>query len=168
MSNTRIVVASEANSEAIPVSGKFDQATLSSATFILDGVLLGCRPSKASEFGPTAAAADSKEIAMTMSEELSKLAELRAGGTLTEDEFARAKARLLNDQGARADEPVVAAVNSFRRSRSDRVLGGVCGGMARATGAESWVWRLIFTVLFIFAGAGLLLYLLLWIFVPSE
>jgi phage shock protein C len=105
---------------------------------------------------------------MTMSEELSKLAELRAGGTLTEDEFARAKARLLNDQGARADEPVVAAVNSFRRSRSDRVLGGVCGGMARATGAESWVWRLIFTVLFIFAGAGLLLYLLLWIFVPSE
>ena len=104
---------------------------------------------------------------MTMSEELSKLAELRAGGTLTEDEFARAKARLLNDQGARADEPA-AAVNSFRRSRSDRVLGGVCGGMARATGAESWVWRLIFTVLFIFAGAGLLLYLLLWIFVPSE
>jgi phage shock protein C len=105
---------------------------------------------------------------MTLSEELNKLAELRAGGTLTEDEFARAKARLLNDQGPRADEPVVAAVNSFRRSRSDRVLGGVCGGMARATGAESWVWRLIFTVLFIFAGAGLLLYLLLWIFVPSE
>ena len=105
---------------------------------------------------------------MTMSEELSKMAELRAGGTLTEDEFARAKARLLNDQGARTNEPAVAAVNSFRRSRSDRVLGGVCGGMARATGAESWVWRLIFTVLFIFAGAGLLLYLLLWIFVPSE
>ena len=105
---------------------------------------------------------------MTMSEELSKLAELRAAGTLTEDEFARAKARLLNDQGVRADEPVVAAVNSFRRSRSDRVLGGVCGGMARSTGAESWIWRLIFTVLFIFAGAGLLLYLLLWIFVPSE
>ena len=104
---------------------------------------------------------------MTLSDELSKLAELRASGTLTEDEFARAKARLLNE-GARADEPVVAAVNSFRRSRSDRVFGGVCGGMARATGAEPWVWRLIFTVLFIFAGAGLLLYLLLWIFVPSE
>ena len=105
---------------------------------------------------------------MTLSDELSKLAELRAGGTLTEEEFARAKARLLNEQGARTDEPVVAAVNSFRRSRGDRVLGGVCGGMARATGAESWLWRLIFTVLFIFAGAGLLLYLLLWIFVPSE
>ena len=50
---------------------------------------------------------------MTLSEELSKLAELRAGGTLTEDEFARAKARLLNDHGARTDEPVVAAVTGY-------------------------------------------------------
>jgi phage shock protein C len=33
---------------------------------------------------------------------------------------------------------------------------------------EAWVWRLLFTVLFICAGAGLLLYVLLWIFVPSE
>jgi phage shock protein C len=30
------------------------------------------------------------------------------------------------------------------------------------------VWRLIFAALFICAGAGLLVYLLLWIFVPSE
>jgi phage shock protein C len=105
---------------------------------------------------------------MTLSDELSKLAELRSSGALTEDEFARAKAGLLNAQGARPEEPVVAAVNAFRRSRTDRWLGGVCGGMARATGAESWVWRLIFTILFIFAGAGLLVYVLLWIFVPSE
>jgi phage shock protein C len=105
---------------------------------------------------------------MTLSDELSKLAELRSSGALTEDEFVRAKDRLLNVQGTRTDEPVVAAVNAFRRSRTDRWLGGVCGGMARATGAESWVWRLIFAVLFIFAGAGLLVYVLLWIFVPSE
>jgi len=105
---------------------------------------------------------------MTLSDELNKLAELRASGTLTEEEFARAKARLLGDDPQRSQEPAVAAVNSFRRSRTDRVLGGVCGGMARATGVESWVWRLLFTVLFILAGAGLLLYVLLWIFVPSE
>ena len=105
---------------------------------------------------------------MTLSEDLNKLAELRASGALTEEEFAGAKARLLNAQGTRADEPVTAAINAFRRSRSDRVLGGVCGGIARATGVESWVWRLLFAVLFIFAGAGLLAYVLLWIFVPSE
>ncbi len=110
---------------------------------------------------------------MTLSEELSKLSELRASGALSEEEFAAAKAQLLNAHGAsasgpRANEPVIAGVAAFRRSRSDRVLGGVCGGMARATGVESWVWRLLFAVLFIFAGMGLLAYLLLWIFVPSE
>jgi phage shock protein PspC (stress-responsive transcriptional regulator) len=105
---------------------------------------------------------------MTLSDDLHRLAELRASGALTEEEFAAAKARLLNAQSVHAQEPAVAAVNAFRRSRGDRVLGGVCGGMARSTGVESWVWRLMFAVLFIFAGAGLLAYLLLWIFVPSE
>ena len=109
---------------------------------------------------------------MTLSDDLAKLGELRASGALTEEEFTHAKERLLNSSGAgagvRPEEPVVAAVNAFRRSRTDRVLGGVCGGMARATGVESWVWRLIFAVLFIFAGAGALAYVLLWIFVPSD
>jgi phage shock protein C len=105
---------------------------------------------------------------MALTDDLNKLAELKASGALTDEEFASAKARLLNEQNARADEPAVTAVNAFRRSHSDRVLGGVCGGMARVTGVESWVWRLLFAVLFIFAGAGLLVYLLLWIFVPSD
>jgi phage shock protein C len=105
---------------------------------------------------------------MTLGDELSKLAELRSSGNLTEEEFMRAKERLLNSEQARSSDPVVSAVNSFRRSRTDRWFGGVCGGMARSTGMEAWVWRLIFTALFICAGAGLLLYLLLWLFVPSE
>ena len=104
---------------------------------------------------------------MALSDELSKLAELRANGGLTEEEFKRAKERLLNGGPTQSNDPVASAVNSFRRSRSDRWFGGVCGGIARATGMEAWVWRLLFTVLFICAGAGLLLYLLLWIFVPS-
>ena len=105
---------------------------------------------------------------MTLGDELSKLAELRSSGSLTEEEFMRAKERLLNSEQARSSDPVVSAVNSFRRSRTDRWFGGVCGGIARATGMESWIWRLLFTALFVCAGAGLLLYILLWIFVPSE
>ena len=105
---------------------------------------------------------------MTLGDELSKLAELRSSGSLTEEEFMRAKERLLNSEQARSSDPVVSAVNSFRRSRTDRWFGGVCGGMARSTGMEAWIWRLIFTALFICAGAGLLLYVLLWLFVPSE
>jgi phage shock protein C len=105
---------------------------------------------------------------MTMSEELSKLAELHERGRLTDDEFGRAKARLLNAESAGATPPLVTAVNTFRRSRSDRWIAGVCGGIARATGMESWAWRLIFAVLLLCGGAGLLLYVLLAIFVPSD
>lgn len=105
---------------------------------------------------------------MALADDLSKLSDLRANGGLSEDEFKRAKERLLGGDPGVTPDPLASAVNKFRRSRSDRVLGGVCGGMARATGMESWVWRLLFAAMFILAGAGLLLYLLLWIFVPSE
>ena len=112
---------------------------------------------------------------MALSDELSKLAELHAAGRLTDEEYARAKARLLDETPPSSSAPpphsdaaLGRAVNSLRRSRQDRWLGGVCGGIGRATGVETWVWRLLFTVLFIFAGAGLLLYLLLWVFVPED
>ena len=105
---------------------------------------------------------------MALGDELSKLAELRANGVLTEEEFKRAKERLLGAEQPLSNDPLATAVNTFRRSRTDRVFGGVCGGIARATGMESWIWRLLFTALFVCAGAGLLLYILLWIFVPSE
>ena len=105
---------------------------------------------------------------MALADELGKLAELRANNGLTEDEFKRAKEHLLSTGQGRSNDPLASAVNTFRRSRSDRWFGGVCGGIARSTGMEAWVWRLLFAALFICAGAGLLLYVLLWIFVPSE
>jgi phage shock protein C len=105
---------------------------------------------------------------MALVDELAKLAELRSSGSLTEEEFSRAKERLLYSEQAASGDPVVSAVNSFRRSRNDRWFGGVCGGIARSTGMDAWVWRLIFAALFICAGAGLLVYVLLWLFVPSE
>jgi phage shock protein C len=105
---------------------------------------------------------------MALADELSKLAELRANGVLTEEEFKRAKEHLLQTGPTRSNDPLASAVNTFRRSRTDRWFGGVCGGIARATGMEAWVWRLLFAALFICVGVGLLLYVLLWIFVPSE
>lgn len=105
---------------------------------------------------------------MELADELAKLAELRANGGLTEDEFKRAKEVLLSSGKPCSNEPLAAAVNTFRRSRNDRWFGGVCGGIARSTGVEAWIWRLLFAALFICAGVGLLLYVLLWIFVPSD
>jgi phage shock protein C len=105
---------------------------------------------------------------MALADDLDKLARLRSSGELSEEEFNRAKARLLDGESARPNDPMASAVNAFRLSRTDRWLGGVCGGMARSTGMESWLWRVLFVGLFIFAGAGALLYVLLWIFVPDE
>lgn len=108
---------------------------------------------------------------MSLSEELHRLDELRLRGVLSDEEFARAKARLLEGPlpGATpSGVPALDAMNGFRRSRGDRWLGGVCGGLGRVTGLDAWVWRLLATLLVVFGGVGLLLYLLLWIFVPSE
>jgi phage shock protein PspC (stress-responsive transcriptional regulator) len=109
---------------------------------------------------------------MNDADELNKLADLHARGVLSDEEFAKAKARLLGGQSlppyGAAPAPGVGAVNGLRRARLDRWIGGVCGGIARATGLDSWVWRLIFVVLFLAFGSGILLYLLLWIFVPEE
>jgi phage shock protein C len=103
---------------------------------------------------------------MALSDELEKLEQLRERGVLSDDEFARAKERLL-EQGT-APIPAAERLNSLRRSREDRWLAGVCGGLADATGVESWLWRLAFTLLLFAGGAGAVLYALCWIFVPAE
>lgn len=54
------------------------------------------------------------------------------------------------------------------RSRSDRMLGGVCAGLAHFLGMDPTVLRLIFLVLFFLGGHGLLIYLILWIITPLE
>jgi phage shock protein PspC (stress-responsive transcriptional regulator) len=107
---------------------------------------------------------------MTLSEELARLDELHRDGALTDAEFAQAKARLLGAAGAmpRPQAPAVAAINGLRRSRDDAWLGGVCGGIAQATGVAAWIWRLTFTLLVMCAGTGVLLYLLMWVLVPKA
>jgi phage shock protein PspC (stress-responsive transcriptional regulator) len=104
---------------------------------------------------------------MGLADELVRLEELRARGALSDDEFRRAKVRLI-DGGAPLAGEGAAAINRLRRSRGDRWIAGICGGVAAFTGVESWVWRLILCVLVLFGGTGVLLYILLWIFVPDE
>jgi phage shock protein C len=104
---------------------------------------------------------------MAESDELGKLGDLHSRGMLSEDEFSRAKARVLNGS-APGQAPIVHAINGLRRTRDDRWLGGVCGGIGQSTGIASWLWRLAFTALALCAGTGIVLYLLMWIFVPLE
>ncbi len=55
------------------------------------------------------------------------------------------------------------------RSREDRMLAGVCAGLARYLNIDPVVARVLFAVITIFTwGTGILAYILLWILVPEE
>jgi phage shock protein C len=109
---------------------------------------------------------------MSMVDELERLAALRASGALNEDEFLRAKAALIeapNRQHEKAPGLArVVRVDRLRRSVADRWIGGVCGGIGTLTGTESWIWRLLFALGLLVGGIGGVLYMLMWILVPSE
>ncbi len=57
---------------------------------------------------------------------------------------------------------------TLMRSRVDRKIAGVCGGIARNQGWDSNVVRLIWVALVLFAGTGVLAYIVLWIVLPEE
>lgn len=56
------------------------------------------------------------------------------------------------------------------RSRSDRMIAGVCAGMGKYLGIDATVIRLLFALLAIFTGVvpGLVLYLVMMFIVPDE
>jgi len=58
---------------------------------------------------------------------------------------------------------------ALRRSRSNRIVAGVCGGLAEFFGISSFWFRLAMLIAFIPGGVpGLLLYIVLWLIIPSE
>jgi phage shock protein C len=58
--------------------------------------------------------------------------------------------------------------NRLYRSRSDRMVAGVCGGLAKYFNVDPTLVRLVFVVLALAGGPGLLLYLVMWIITPIE
>ena len=54
------------------------------------------------------------------------------------------------------------------RSRSDSMLGGVCGGLGDYFDIDSNLIRLIFVLLGVANGVGVLIYLAMWLIVPQE
>jgi phage shock protein C len=54
------------------------------------------------------------------------------------------------------------------RSRTDRSIAGVCGGLGNYLGIDVSLLRLAFVLLFLLGGHGLLIYIIMWIIVPEE
>jgi phage shock protein C len=118
---------------------------------------------------------------MSVTDELERLEKLRASGALSEAEYVQAKAHALggggNGSGGGAGAPGAGSAHGAAHSgflhrltlsSTDRVIGGVCGGLGAHTGLPSWAWRVIFCATVFYFGVGLLFYILLWIFIPRD
>jgi len=61
------------------------------------------------------------------------------------------------------------STGQLTRSRSNRIIAGVCGGIAEATGMDIGLVRVITALIVLFTNvAGLLAYALAWIMIPEE
>lgn len=60
------------------------------------------------------------------------------------------------------------ATERLRRSERDRVIAGVCGGLAEHLRVDATLVRVVFVVLAFFGGSGLILYLVLWLVMPPA
>ncbi len=54
------------------------------------------------------------------------------------------------------------------RSKTDRILGGVAGGLGEYLDLDPTIFRLIFVILTVFGGSGIIIYLILWLIMPEK
>lgn len=56
----------------------------------------------------------------------------------------------------------------LNRSRKNSIIGGVCGGLGDYFGLDPVLIRIVWLILIVFGGMGLLLYLIAWIIIPLQ
>ncbi|HEX8928129.1 MAG TPA: PspC domain-containing protein [Actinomycetota bacterium] len=54
------------------------------------------------------------------------------------------------------------------RSKTNRMLAGVCGGLAEYLNTDATLIRVLFVLLTVLGGAGPIIYLGMWIIVPNQ
>jgi len=57
---------------------------------------------------------------------------------------------------------------TLHRSQTDKILAGVCGGLAEYFEVDSTIIRLLFILIVALGGSGLLVYLILWLIMPKN
>jgi phage shock protein C len=60
------------------------------------------------------------------------------------------------------------ALRCVYRSRTDRKLAGVCGGLARYFNTDATLIRVLFVVLGLLGGPGIVIYGVLWLVLPIQ
>lgn len=56
----------------------------------------------------------------------------------------------------------------LQRSRNDRYIAGVCGGIAETYGINATLVRLLFVLVTLAGFAGVILYIIAWIIMPES
>ena len=54
------------------------------------------------------------------------------------------------------------------RSQTQRMIAGVCGGLAEYFNVDATLMRVLFLLLAVFGGSGLVIYIVMWIIVPDA
>jgi phage shock protein PspC (stress-responsive transcriptional regulator) len=67
-----------------------------------------------------------------------------------------------------SETPTPTTARRLTRSSDDRVVAGVCGGLARFTGIDPVVFRVVVAVAAVLGGSGVLAYLVAWLVIPKD
>jgi phage shock protein PspC (stress-responsive transcriptional regulator) len=54
------------------------------------------------------------------------------------------------------------------RSQTQRMIAGVCGGLAEYFNVDATLMRVLFLLLAVFGGSGIVIYIVMWIIVPDA
>jgi phage shock protein C len=54
------------------------------------------------------------------------------------------------------------------RSQTQRMIAGVCGGLAEYFNLDATLMRVLFLLLAVFGGSGIVIYIVMWIIVPDA
>ena len=71
-------------------------------------------------------------------------------------------------QGGFQQNPVPPASRKLYRSVNDRMISGVCGGIAETYGIDPVLVRVLFVAAFLLGFSGGLIYLICWIVIPDQ
>ena len=56
----------------------------------------------------------------------------------------------------------------LQRSRTEKMIGGVCGGLGEYFGVDPTIVRVLWVGVTLLGGAGIIAYLILWVIMPAE
>ena len=59
-------------------------------------------------------------------------------------------------------------VKRVYRSKNERMLAGVCGGLGEYFNIDPTLVRILFIIFALIVGGGILLYIILWLLIPEE